>query len=92
MSTQPISLERFKEVNNAVFQALMTSDGMTAYELEKMTGYPRSSIRFVLNDNPLFYVDRWKITRHQHETQVWCTNVTQQLEDCPRPDYELRTE
>jgi len=86
MSTPPISIERYRNCVRAVYNALKDSDGMTAYELSEMTGYPRSTVRFALDDNLLFYVDRWKITRGQHETQVWCAAEMKRFEDCPRPD------
>lgn len=87
MSMPPISLERYRQCVNACFKTLSESeDGLTAYELEKLTGFPRSTIRYALPDNPLFYVDRWKITRKVNATQVWCASQVTRYDDCPRPE------
>ena len=86
MSAAPISLDRYKKCVRAVYNVLKDSDGMTAYELEKETGYPRSTIRFALEDNLLFYVDRWKLSRKQYATQVWCAAEMKRYDDCPRPE------
>ena len=87
MSAAPISIERYKACVRAVYRALSASeDGMTAYELEQMTGYARSTVRFVLNDNLLFYVDRWKLSRKNCATQVWCAAEMKRYDDCPRPE------
>ena len=86
MSAAPISLDRYKKCVRAVYMALKDSDGLTAYELEKETGYPRSTIRFALEDNLLFYVDRWKLSRKSCATQVWSVVEFVRYDDCPRPD------
>jgi len=87
MSTPPISLERYRNCVSALHKTLSDNpDGLTAYELEKLTGFPRSTIRFALPDNPLFYVDRWKITRKVNATQVWCAAEIKRYDDCPRPE------
>jgi len=82
----PISLERYRMCVRHIYQALKDSDGMTAHELEKLTGFPRSTIMLALNDNLLFYVDRWKLTNRVCPTQVWMNSDVTQHEDCPRPD------
>jgi len=86
MSTPPISLERYRNCVSALYNALKDSDGMTAYELEKLTGFPRSTIKYALPNNPLFYVDRWKITRKVNATQVWAAAEVKRFDDCPRPE------
>lgn len=87
MSKLPISLERYRECVSICFKILSESDdGLTAYELEKMTGFPRSTVQTALMSNPLFYVDRWKITRKIHPTKVWVAAEVTRYEDCPRPE------
>lgn len=86
MSAAPVSLERYKACVKAVHRALEGSDGMTPYELEQMTGFARSTIKVVLQDNLLFYVDRWKMSRKNTPTQIWQAAEMKRYDDCPRPE------
>jgi len=86
MSAPPLSLDRYRKCVRAVHAALVNSDGMTQYELEQATGFPRSTIKIVMPDNLLFYVDRWKLSRKGIPTQVWAAAEMKRYDDCPRPD------
>ena len=75
-----ITLDRYRKCMRAIFDTLLSSDdGMTVYEIAKMTGYPRSTVGIVIEDNPLFYIDRWK----DGVTAVYMVNHF--IEDCPKP-------
>jgi DNA-binding transcriptional regulator GbsR (MarR family) len=82
-----ISLERYTKCVRAVFDTLSASDdGMTAYDIAKITGYPRSTVNIVVEDNLLFYVDRWKRSRVGVPTRIFMASKIERFEDCPRPD------
>jgi len=82
-----ISLERYRHGVREVHAELrLNSDGMTLTELCHKTKIARSTLQAILEDNPLFYVDRWVLGRNSSPARVWVLNVTSNFEDCPRPD------
>jgi hypothetical protein len=87
---QPISLERYRQGVSQVFDLLRSnSDGMNSYEIAKMTGLPRSTVYIILQDNPLFYVDRCRPARSGGYTQVWCAAEFERHEHCPQPEEDM---
>jgi len=84
----PISLERYRRCVNAIHSAMKSTDGMTVHDLHKTTGFAKSTIYAALAENPLFYVDRWQITRKIYMTQVWYTSAPERIENCPRPEMK----
>lgn len=85
----PISLDRYRSGVARVFKLLQENpDGMNTYEIAKMTGLPRSTVYIILNDNHLFYVDRWRQARSGGYTQVWCASEVIRHDDCPQPEVE----
>jgi len=87
MSAPQLSLDRYKTVVRRVFDLLSNvPEGMTTYEIYKASGYPRSSVVLALQDNLLFYVDRWALNKHSLPTRVWMAADLKRFDDCPRPD------
>ena len=83
-----ISLDRYKRLCRSTYNALLSApDGLTVYELKRITVSQRSALKYVLNDNPLFYVDRWThASRNRVLTQVWMAVPVDNPGDCPRPE------
>lgn len=88
MSTPPISLERYRKGIALIYETLQYApDGMTAYQLHLATELPRSTVQIILEDNILFYVDRWEWSKRKSPTRIWVAAKIERFEDCPRPDH-----
>ena len=84
-----ITLARYQDGVRMVHAELLAQpDGMTMTELYYKTKIARSSLQVILENNPLFYVDRWIVSKKSAPTRVWLINVTSNYENCPRPDNE----
>jgi len=82
-----ITLERYRAGVCTVHAELSQHpDGMTLAELCATTKIARSSLKTMLEENPLFYVDRWVLGVNSVPARVWVLNVSSHFEDCPRPD------
>jgi hypothetical protein len=81
-----ISLERYRNGVREVHAELMLHpDGATITQLSIATKIAKSSLQIILEENPLFYVDRWMLTGTGSHARVWALNVSSNYEDCPRP-------
>ena len=82
-----ISLERYRHgVREVHAELMMHPDGRTLTEISYATKIARSSLQVILEDNPLFYVDRWVMGRNTAAARIWALNISSNFEDCPRPD------
>jgi hypothetical protein len=75
-----------KSTQNAVREALRKAeDGMTAVQLEGVTGNPYRSIIGSLKCMPDAYIDRWETKgKKKYVSAVWCVVIPPP--NCPKPN------
>lgn len=83
-----VSLDRYKRGVRQVHEALSQHpDGLTAWEIHKATGIERGMLHPILDDNLLFYVDRWQLAKtNKLPCKVWMAVPINNPGDCPKPD------
>ena len=82
-----VSLDRYKRTVREVFNVLRQHpDGLTANELAKIMYIQRAVLNALLENNLLFYVDRWTVTRSKALCRVWMAAKLDNPGDCPPPD------
>ena len=85
-----ISLDRYKRTMTALCDLLKQHpDGLTVQEMVKLLNSQKSVLCPVLENNPLFYVDRWTPTKTRYTTsisRVWMVVEFDNPGNCPPPD------
>ena len=86
MSAAPLSLARYRNGVRIIYKLLEDeSDGLTTYHISRLTGLPRSTVYIILQDNPLFYIDRWEVARNTSMAAIWVCAEVKNPGDCPQP-------
>lgn len=89
MTAAPLSLERYRNGIRIVYNLLKEEpDGLTSYHIARITGLPRSTVYIILNDNPLFYIDRWEVARNKSMASIWVNAEINNPGDCPKPSIK----
>jgi hypothetical protein len=87
MSAPSLSLDRFRKGQQDIYKLLAeTPDGLNVYEISKAVGIVPSTVRIILKDNVLFYVDRWVPARNKVPSKIWCAAEMKRYDDCPFPE------
>ena len=90
-----VSLDRYKRTVVALCDLLKQHpDGLIVQDMVRLLHSQKSVLCPVLEDNPLFYVDRWATTKTRYTTsicRVWMVVDFDNPGNCPPPDIMSKT-